>query len=99
MKQKILAILILAAASSNVGSAPESHSETPRAVAVGGDFTLTRDVIASGGALASGGSFSAVTTTGQGIVGVQSGGGLRLTGGFHLPVGSSDQLFRDRFEH
>lgn len=97
MNAVIFSMLILISASPGAATASERHPETARATA-GGDFTLSREVIASGGGLASGGSFSAVTTTGQVIVGVQSGGGLRLTGGFHVPTGSSDRLFGDRFE-
>lgn len=99
MMKMILATLMIFGNSTSFDSVPERHSEPPRAVAAGGDFTLSREVIASGGALASGGSFSAATTTGQVVVGVQSGSGLRLTGGFHVPVGAGDQLFRDRFEN
>lgn len=52
----------------------------------GGTFEIERSVIAGGGANASGGSFSVVSTIGQPIAGTRStGGGFSLHGGFWHP--------------
>lgn len=66
----------------------------------GGDFTITRYVIAGGGGDSTGGDYSLSSTIAQPLAGTQSnGGGFRLTGGFRVPLTDrTDALFRNGFE-
>lgn len=69
------------------------------AQAAGGDFVITRQVIAGGGAVATGDATASVSTIGQPAPGTSSGGDFVLRGGFHLPTPASDgAIFRDGFE-
>lgn len=64
----------------------------------GGNYTLRKQVVASG-IVATGGSYRLTGTVGQAVAGVQTAGTYRLTGGFHGPVAASgDRLFCNGFE-
>lgn len=64
----------------------------------GGDFSVTRSVIAGGGGAAAGGQFSLTGTIGQAEAQPQAatGGGFTLAGGFWARA--SDLIFSDSFE-
>lgn len=64
----------------------------------GGEFAITRQVIAGGGNAASGAGFTAVSTAGQPSVEVAVGGPFVVRGGFHVPAELTDTLFSDSFE-
>ena len=68
------------------------------AQSAGGDFAITRQVIAGGGASAQGGDFGVAATAAQATAGTSSGGEYTLIGGFHVPVPRGDPLFSDGFE-
>lgn len=68
------------------------------AQSAGGDFAITRQVIAGGGASASAGDFGVVGTAGQSAPGISSGGDFTIRGGFHVPADRDDALFSDGFE-
>lgn len=68
------------------------------AQSTGGDFAITRQVIAGGGSSAQGGEFGVAATAAQPAVGISSGGDYTLSGGFHVPVPRGDPLFSDGFE-
>ena len=67
-----------------------------------GDFAITREVVAGGGAAASGGTFTLVGTASQYAPGRASGGDFLLHGGFHVPDDAQSPrdaaIFRDGFE-
>lgn len=75
---------------------------TALAQSAGGDFAITREVVAGGGGRATGGSFIATTTTAQPVAALSSGGDFVLSGGFQVPAGPAPPLgpdiFRDGFE-
>ena len=65
----------------------------------GGDFTLTRSVIAGGGGVSTGGGFLLRGTTGQLESGTSTGGNFSLRGGFWVPSEPlPEQVFFDGFE-
>ena len=64
----------------------------------GGDFAITRQVIAGGGTSAQGGDFGLAGTAAQAAPGVSSGGAFTVRGGFHVPAPRGDPLFSDGFE-
>ncbi len=67
----------------------------------GGDYEVTRSVIASGGGVSSGGGFSLQGTVGQPQSGTSTGGEFAMRGGFWAPVASgpaADPLFSNGFE-
>lgn len=64
----------------------------------GGPYTLRKQVVASGGALATAGPYRVVGTAGQVAAAVASGGSYRLQGGFHAPAARPDALHCDSFE-
>lgn len=66
----------------------------------GGEFSVTRSVIASGGATATGGAFSLTGTIGQSATAVSSGGEFTVSGGFwpRTPLDRPDPVFLDGFE-
>lgn len=68
------------------------------AQSAGGDFAITREVIAGGGGSAQGGDFGVAATAAQPATGVSSGGDFTVRGGFHVPVARGDPLFSDGFE-
>ena len=65
----------------------------------GGDFALTRDVIAAGGGQAAGGDFAIVGTTAQAVPGIAQGGDSTLRGGFHLPAADTPPQGSDIFSN
>jgi hypothetical protein len=75
---------------------------TPVATAqsTGGDFALTRSVVAGGGRAAEAGPFRAASTLAQPALGTASGGDFVLSGGFHVPTGIAPggPIFADGFE-
>jgi len=65
----------------------------------GGDFTVTRATVDSGGGASSGGEFIVRGTFGQHDPGRGSGGAYELRAGFWTTPGElEDALFKDRFE-
>jgi hypothetical protein len=64
----------------------------------GGPYTLRREVVAGGGHRAAAGTYVATVTAAQPGAHLQSGGGYRLTGGFHGPQGNPGRIFCDGFE-
>ena len=68
------------------------------AQSAGGDFAITRQVIAGGGTSAQGGDFGVAATAAQPARGTSSGGDVTVRGGFHVPVPRGDTLFSDGFE-
>ena len=64
--------------------------------AVGGDFALTRDVVAGGGTHMTSADFAVTATHAQPAVDMQRGGRFSLQGGFHQPV--DKLIFADGFE-
>ncbi len=64
----------------------------------GGDFAITRQVIAGGGTSAQGGDFGLAATAAQSAPGISSGGDFTVSGGFHVPAPRGDPLFSDGFE-
>lgn len=68
----------------------------------GGEFGITRQAIAGGGARAAGGDYAAVVTIAQSAPGIQGGGDFVVRGGFHLPgavAAPMDPIFSDGFEN
>jgi len=84
---KVLGWALAAAAAGNV-----------LAQSAGGDFAITRQVIAGGGTSAQGGGFGLAGTAAQATPGVSGGGDFTVRGGFHVPVPRGDPLFSDGFE-
>lgn len=68
------------------------------AQSAGGDFAITRQVVAGGGASAQGGDFGLAATAAQSTLGISSGGDFTVRGGFHVPAPRGDPLFSDGFE-
>jgi len=68
------------------------------AQSAGGDFAITRQVIAGGGSSAQGGDFGVAATAAQAAAGISSGGEFTVSGGFHVPAPRGDPLFSDGFE-
>jgi len=69
------------------------------AQSAGGDFSITREAIAGGGAYGAAGHYSAVATIAQAAPGTQAGGDFVVRGGFHVsraPV--LQDIFSDGFE-
>lgn len=64
----------------------------------GGDFTLRRSTIDTGGGEGTGADFSLKGTIGQHDTEVMTGADFTLRSGFWTPSGPSDFLFRDGFE-
>ena len=64
----------------------------------GGDFEITRSVIAGGGGASSGGDFAVQGTLGQSQAGESIGGGFLLQGGFWASGTTADLLFASSFE-
>lgn len=64
----------------------------------GGDFSILKSTLDSGGGAASGGEFSLTGTTGQSDASPQMsvGGDFSMSGGFWATV--SDLIFKDGFE-
>ena len=87
---KALWLAALSVAAASPGSAQQS----------GGEFTITKSVIAGGGGSQSGGEFTVTGVTGQAAVGQSEGGEFSLKGGFFAsdvqPAGSA--IFLDGFE-
>lgn len=85
------AALAVAAVVAGPGAAQQSS---------GGEFTVTKSVIAGGGGSQSGGEFAVTGVTGQAAVGQSEGGEFSLKGGFFAsdvqPVGGA--IFLDGFE-
>ncbi|MEM9529952.1 MAG: hypothetical protein AAGA23_03475 [Pseudomonadota bacterium] len=83
--------ILIAAAVAGPGAAQQSS---------GGEFTITRSVIAGGGGNQSGGEFAVTGVTGQAAVGQSEGGEFSLKGGFFAsdvqPL--SGEIFLDGFE-
>jgi hypothetical protein len=72
------------------------------AAPVGGNYELSRQVIAGGGQRCSGGSYALIGTVAQAHAGTTPalGASYRLSGGFHIPmVPLTDELFRNGFEN
>ena len=64
----------------------------------GGEFAITRSVIAAGGGRSAGGEFAITGTIGQAEAGTSSGGAFFLSGGFWAPGERDETLFQDGFE-
>ncbi len=64
----------------------------------GGEFSITRSVIAAGGSTSTGGDFSLTGTVGQSVVARSQGGQFSVSGGFWAPGQRADMLFRNGFE-
>ena len=66
----------------------------------GGPYAMPKQVIAGGGARASGGSYALIGTLGQSAAGTTNGGNFALQQGFHsaTTVGPLDPIFRNGFE-
>ena len=94
MRKLCLLILLLITASA-------SHSQA-LAPPTGGPYTLTKQVIASGGTRATGGSFVLTGTVAQANVGPSSGAGYVLSSGFHTAPATAvqpDPIFKNGFEN
>ena len=89
MSRRTATLFRLTLATACVGSALAQSS--------GGDFTITRQVVAGGGSAASGDGFTAVATPGQLSVDPATGGRFVVRSGFHVPA-DVDSLFSDGFE-
>ncbi len=63
----------------------------------GGEFSITKSVIAAGGS-SSGGEFTLTGTIGQPLVARSQGGEFSVSGGFWAPGQVADLLFVDGFE-
>jgi hypothetical protein len=90
----LLALLLAAGVASG-------QSVTPPA---GGPYVMRKQVVATGGARASGGAFVLTGTAGQPDAGPipvsASGGAFRMSGGFHAKaLPPLDTLFRNGFEN
>ncbi len=80
------ALLLMAAASPQAG------------VPAGGDYSLRKEVIASGGSAGSGGPYTLVGTVGQSVVGPTGSGAIQLQQGFHAGTARQDEIFSNGFE-
>jgi hypothetical protein len=79
------------------GSGP-TNAPTP----LGGNYELSREVIAAGGQRCSGGSYQLIGTVAQAHAGAAPavGASYRLNGGFHVPaLPLAEDLFRNGFEN
>ncbi len=68
----------------------------------GGTYTITKQVVAGGGARAVGGSYVLTGTSAQSIAGLASGGIYALSGGFHSATAQTNQpenIFANGFEN
>jgi len=93
MRGRVAGLAFGVLATALVGGAADAQSS-------GGTYRITREVIAAGGVRASGGSYDAITTSGQAASGVQSGGAYVLRGGFHVPAATAlggGRIFADGF--
>jgi hypothetical protein len=89
----LVSALLLAA------SASHSQAVTPP---TGGPYTMTKQVIAGGGARASGGSYVLTGTVAQANAGPTSGASYVLSSGFHaapIPGNQPENIFRNGFEN
>ena len=89
----LVSALLLAA------SASHSQSLTPP---TGGPYTLAKQVIAGGGARASGGVYVLTGTIAQANAGPSSGAGYVLSSGFHTAPATAvqpDPIFKNGFEN
>jgi len=69
------------------------------AQSVGGDYSITREAVAGGGAYGAAGDYSAIATIAQPAPGTQAGGDFVVRGGFHVPQAPVVQdIFADGFE-
>ena len=70
------------------------------AQSAGGDFRVTKSVVAGGSATASGGAFRSSATAGQHDAGTAQGGAFSVQGGFWPATGAAqgDTIFRSGFE-
>ncbi len=68
------------------------------AQASGGSYVMRKQAIAGGGGTNSGLTYRLVGTVAETGAWVASGGGFRLTGGFHSPAARPDRLLCDGFE-
>ena len=68
------------------------------AQSAGGEFAVTRSVVAGGTARSSGGGFTLTATAGQPEAGTMTGTGFRVTGGFWPQAVAPAQIFRNGFE-
>ena len=94
MRKLCLPILLLITASA-------SHSQA-LAPPTGGPYTLTKQVVASGGTRATGGSFVLTGTVAQASAGPASGASYALNSGFHAASASAVQpesIFKNGFEN
>ncbi len=76
-----------------------SLAQTPPS---GGPYALPKQVIASGGARASAGSFVLTGTAGQAATTTASGGSYVVQGGFYQAIGTPsvvDTIFKNGFEN
>lgn len=66
----------------------------------GGDFTITKSTIDSGGGTSSNGEFSITGTIGQFDANrqISTGGGFTLSGGFWAIAVMNDAIFKNSFE-
>lgn len=94
------------AASSNPGSATATTCLLPsdslsQMGPGGGVYELRKQVIAGGGRLVTGGSYSLTGTVGQSAVGLVSGGVYQIAGGFHSAAAGPpfDLIFRSGFDN
>lgn len=94
------------AASSNPGSTTATTCLLPSDLLTqmgpgGGVYELKKQVIAGGGRLVTGGSYSLTGTVGQSAVAQVSGGMYQITGGFHSAAAGPpfDLIFRSGFDN
>jgi len=74
MKEKTIGYVLIMALAAAIAA--------PAQVAVGGNYTLERSVIAGGGGGGAGGNYALEGTTAQSVTGNSNGPGYTLTGGF-----------------
>lgn len=87
--------LRLIAASCVLAAAP-AMAQTPPA---GGNYVLTKQVLAAGGNRVGGGSYTLVATVGQSVVGQRDGAGYVDQQGFHAAITPrADAILNDSFE-
>lgn len=87
--------LRLIAASCVLAAAPALSETLPS----GGDYVLTKQVLAGGGGHASGGSYALVVTVGQSVAGQTDAEPYIKQQGFHAGLAPRpDSLFTDSFE-
>ncbi len=67
-------------------------------VPAGGSYSLSKEVVAGGGAASSGGSYRLLGTIGQSVTGPTASGATGLQQGFHAGQAGPDELFNNGFE-